>query len=79
MSTNTLEQATEGLYTALNSDELSEIDTALIALRSELDKVNEKSIEIEPTRLPNNTRQGRRMLQSYSAKRGIKVTFPKVK
>ena len=74
----TIETALEGLYEALNKDDNNaSVEGALFSLRDAMKDAGEKSVEIENDKLPNNTREGRRMLKSYAKKRGVAVTFPK--
>lgn len=74
-----LETALKGLYDALNADDNNAgVDSAIKNLKSAMIEAEVKSIEVEPKELPNNTREGRRMLKSYAKKRGVEVTYPKI-
>lgn len=74
-----VENALNGLYEALNADDNNAgVNDAIAAMKAALSEADEKSVEVEPTKLPNNTREGRRMLKSYAKKRGLVVTFPKI-
>lgn len=66
------DQALENIYVSLTNDN-EDIDVHIAALKEALG--NEKSVVIDPARLPQNNRQGRKMMQSYFKKRGLIVTF----
>jgi hypothetical protein len=72
MTTVTLQQALENIYTSLNSDN-DDIDLHIRQLKVSLGDQN--VINIDPTRLVHNNRQGRKMMQSYFKKRGVIVEF----
>ena len=67
MTDYTIEQALETIYTSLQNNN-KDIDTAMAPS-------GKKEIEVDPARLVQNNRQGRKMMQSYFKKRGIIVTF----
>jgi hypothetical protein len=75
MTALTKEQALENIYTAMHNGN-QDIDTHITALKTVLTAKGEKDIEVNPERLPQNNRQGRKMMQSYFKKRGINVNFP---
>lgn len=72
MTALTKEQALENVYASLTNDN-EDIDLHIAALKSALG--GEKAVTIDPARLPQNNRQGRKMMQSYFKKRGVIVTF----
>ena len=72
MTTVTLHQAIENIYTSLNNDN-DDIDLHIRQLKVSLGDQN--VISIDPTRLIHNNRQGRKMMQSYFKKRGVIVEF----
>jgi hypothetical protein len=74
MSILSLEDATEAIYTSVNNDN-EDIDIHVKNLKAALQSAATNQIEIDPTRLTYNNRSGRKMMQSYFKKRGIKVTF----
>jgi len=79
MTNATLDQALEDIYASLknNNEALDErIQTLKIALHAR----KEKSVEVDPTKLAQPNRQGRKMMQSYFKKRGVVINFsePKV-
>lgn len=70
----TIEQALEAVYASLDNDN-ENIDECIDALKSALKTNNAASITVDPTRLPQNNRQGRKMMQSYFKRRGVTVVF----
>lgn len=74
-----LETALKNLYEALHADDNNaSVDGAIKELKNAMVEADVKDIEVSPTELPNNTREGRRMLKSYAKKRGVSVTYPKI-
>jgi len=71
-----LEEAKEAVYASLDADNEG-IDLAIADLKAAMlaEKVNEA--EFAPERLTQNNRAGRKMMQSYFKKRGVKVVFGK--
>jgi hypothetical protein len=74
MSALTIEQALDSVYASLHNGN-QDIDQHIIALKVALYAKGEKSVEIDPTKIPEPNRQGRKTLQSYFKKRGVLVTF----
>ncbi len=74
MTTMTREQALENIYTSMNNGN-EDIDAHISALKAVLAANAEKDIIVDAARLPQNNRQGRKMMQSYFKKRGINVNF----
>ena len=69
----TIENAIENVYTSLVNDN-DGIDEALDALKAALKA--EKAKEATFTKpLPINNREGRKRLQSYAKRRGVKIKF----
>lgn len=69
-----LMQALDDIYASLHNDN-EDIDQRIIALKIALHQQGKKSVEVDPARLPQPNRQGRKMMQSYFKKRGVTVTF----
>lgn len=69
-----LEQALENIYTSLNNDN-EDIEAHITALKSTLAASAQKEVVVDSSRLPQNNRQGRKMMQSYFKKRGVQVSF----
>lgn len=66
--------ALEQVHHALNDQNIG-LDSAMAALKAALHAQNEHTVVMDPTRLPQNNRQGRKMLQTYFKKRGVQVAF----
>lgn len=66
--------ALEEVYTALHANNQG-LDGKIAALKSALATAGMKEATVEKERLPQNNRQGRKMLQTYFKKRGVVVVF----
>ncbi len=69
-----LEDATEAIYTSLERDN-EDIDLHIDNLKAALVNAGKKEAVFTPERLSQNNRAGRKMMQSYFKKRGVKVSF----
>ena len=76
MGALTLEDAKEAVYASLDADN-EDIDLHIANLKAAMDAAGTREAEFEPARLTQNNRAGRKMMQSYFKKRGVKVTFAK--
>ena len=74
MTKLTVKEALENIYTSLDNDN-DDIDNQISNLKSALKDAGEKSIEVDPERLAQNNRQGRKVMQAYFKKRGVVVKF----
>ncbi len=74
MSALTVSQAIENVYSSL-ADDNRDIDTHIAALKDALKAEGQKEAVVTPSRLAQNNRQGRKMMQAYFKKRGVTVTF----
>ena len=74
MSTLSLADATEAIYTALANDN-DDIDFHIGNLKTAMQAEGAKEAVFAPERLAQNNRAGRKMMQSYFKKRGVKVVF----
>lgn len=74
MSTLTLSDATEAIYAALANDN-DDIDFHIGNLKAAMQAEGAKEAVFQPERLAQNNRAGRKMMQSYFKKRGVKVVF----
>jgi hypothetical protein len=74
MTMTDIKQALEVVHTCLN-DNNAGLDKAIEVLKAALAAQGEKSVEMDKERLPQNNRQGRKMLQTYFKKRGVEVTY----
>ena len=70
----TVEQALEAVYASLANDN-EDIDLHILNLKTALNAAGQKSVGVNPERLVQNNRAGRKMMQSYFKKRGVSVTF----
>ena len=70
----TVEQILENIYTSLQNDNEG-IDAHIHEMKVALSANNQPSVEIESSRLVQNNRQGRKLMQSYFKKRGVSIIF----
>jgi len=70
----TTAEALEKIYESLANDNV-ELDAAIRDLKAALAAEGLKEAVVEPTRLAQNNRQGRKLMQSYFKKKGVTVTF----
>jgi hypothetical protein len=70
----TVAEALENIYASL-ADDNAEIDTRIKALKEALAAEGLKEAVVQPSRLAQNNRAGRKTMQSYFRKRGVTVTF----
>jgi hypothetical protein len=78
MAKSKFETAMEAVYVSLEADNAG-LEDQIRALRDVMREAGEKVAMFDTTRLPNNTRQGRKMMQTYFKKRGVVVEFDKTK
>ena len=71
-----LEEAKEAVYASLEADN-QDIDLHIANLKATMTAEGLKEATFAPERLSQNNRAGRKMMQSYFKKRGVKVTFAK--
>lgn len=70
----TIEQAKEAIYTSFDNDN-KDIDMHIATLKRVLADSGLKEAVFQPSRLPLNNREGRKLMQSYFKKRGVMVSF----
>lgn len=70
----TIEKALEDVYASLENDN-ENIDECIDVLKSALIAQGAATVTVDPNRLPQNNRQGRKLLQSYFKRRGVIVAF----
>ena len=70
----TVADAMERIYESLANDN-AEIDACIKDLKAALAAEGLKEAVVEPTRLAQNNRQGRKLMQSYFRKKGVTVVF----
>lgn len=69
-----LQEATEAIYASIENDN-EDLDQHIETLKSVMQDNGLKEAVFEPQRLVQNNRAGRKMMQSYFKKRGVKVSF----
>lgn len=74
MADLTLAQAIDNVYASLRANN-EDIDTHIAALKAAMAAEGAKEAVFDPSKLAQNNRQGRKMMQSYFKKRGVTVTF----
>ncbi|CTQ55220.1 hypothetical protein LP7551_03761 [Roseibium album] len=74
MSELTVADATNHIYQSLQADN-EEIDQHIAALKAVLKREGLKEVVLDPVKLVQNNRTGRKLLQAYFRQRGVKVSF----
>lgn len=74
MSEPTLAQAIENIYASLRADN-ADIDAHIATLKAALAREGIKQAVFDPTKLVQNNRQGRKLMQAYFRQRGVSVSF----
>lgn len=74
MSTSKLEETIEAIYASLHNDN-EDLDQHIAALKQALIAEGKTEAVFKPERLSQNNRSGRKLMQSYFKKRGVKVAF----
>jgi hypothetical protein len=74
LSELTAADATNRIYQSLEADN-EDIDLHIAALKAALKREGLKEVALDPAKLVQNNRSGRKLLQAYFRQRGVKVTF----
>ena len=74
MNTPSLDAARDAVYASMK-DGNRDLDLCIATLRAAMQAEHAATITLEPAKLAQNNRQGRKLLQSYFKKRGVEVTF----
>ncbi|MGX5801527.1 hypothetical protein ACWGS9_09815 [Bradyrhizobium sp. Arg314] len=74
MSELTVAEATENIYASLRADN-ADIDAHIVTLKAVLAREGKKQAVFDPTRLVQNNRSGRKLMQAYFRQRGVSVSF----
>ncbi|WP_422377779.1 hypothetical protein [Roseibium sp.] len=74
MSELTVADATSRIYQSLQADN-EDIDLHIAALKTALQAEGLKEAVLDASKLVQNNRSGRKLLQAYFRQRGVKVTF----
>ena len=72
--TKEVTQALEAVYTSLHNNNEG-LDVRIVDLKTAMHGAGLKVATIEAARLPQNNRQGRKMMQTYFKKRGVALEF----
>ena len=70
----TVKEALEKVHAALDNNNEG-LDGLIAELKSAMVAAGEKTVTMVKERLPQNNRQGRKMLQTYFKKRGVVVEY----
>ncbi len=70
----TVAEALEQIYVSLQNDN-AEIDARIRDAKAAMVAEGVKVLTVAPSRLAQNNRQGRKIMQSYFKKRGVIVEF----
>jgi hypothetical protein len=70
----TVAEATENIYASLRADN-ADIDAHIAALKAALTREGIKQAAFDPTKLAQNNRSGRKLMQAYFRQRGVSVRF----
>ena len=70
----TVKEALEAVHASLNNNNEA-LDAQIAELKAALHAAGEKTVTMVKERLPQNNRQGRKMLQTYFKKRGVVVEY----
>lgn len=74
MTALSVEAALENVYTSLHEGN-RDIDQHITALKGALVTEGKKEAVVNPERLSQNNRQGRKLMQAYFRQRGVAITF----
>ena len=74
MSELTVAEATENIYASLRADN-ADIDAHIARLKAALTREGIDQAVFDPTRLAQNNRSGRKLMQAYFRQRGVSVQF----
>ena len=74
VSEPTVAEATESIYASLQANN-ADIDAHIATLKAALAREGLKQAVFNPTRLVQNNRSGRKLMQAYFRQRGVSVSF----
>ncbi|ESW79185.1 MULTISPECIES: hypothetical protein [unclassified Mesorhizobium] len=74
MSEPTVAEATDSIYASLRVNN-ADIDAHIAALKAALAREGIEQAVFDPTRLAQNNRSGRKLMQAYFRQRGVSVRF----
>ncbi len=73
---HSVEQATEAIYQSLQNDN-EDLDARIKDLKEAMKAEKKTEAVFDADRLVQNNREGRKRMQSYFKKKGVKVSFAK--
>jgi len=74
MSTPSVSAAIDAIYASLQADN-ADLDAHIATLKAALAAAGQKEAVFDPSRLAQNNRQGRKLMQAYFRQRGVTVSF----
>ncbi|KAA9367269.1 MULTISPECIES: hypothetical protein [Ochrobactrum] len=74
MTDSAIEQATQRVYESLAADNV-DIDLHIAGLKAALALAGMKEVVLDPDKLVQNNRSGRKLLQAYFRQRGVTVSY----
>jgi len=74
MADTTVNEAIETIYASIRADN-ADLDTHIAALKAAMAREGTKEAVFDPTKLVQNNRQGRKLMQAYFRQRGVTVAF----
>lgn len=74
MADLSLTEAIDNIYASIKANN-TDLDTHILALKAALTRDGQKEAVFDPSKLAQNNRQGRKLMQSYFRKKGVTVTF----
>ena len=74
MSEPTVAEATDSIYASLQANN-ADIDAHIATLKAALAREGMKEAVFDPTKLAQNNRSGRKLMQAYFRQRGVSVRF----
>ncbi len=74
MSDLSLTDAIENIYASLRANN-ADLDAHIVELKAAMAREGAKEAVFDPSKLAQNNRSGRKLMQSYFRKRGVAVIF----
>jgi hypothetical protein len=74
VSEPTVAEATDSIYASLRADN-ADIDARIATLKAALAREGRKEAVFDPSKLAQNNRSGRKLMQAYFRQRGVSVRF----
>ena len=74
MSDITLNEAIDNIYTSIKANN-EDLDAHIAALKAAMAREGAKEAIFDPSKLAQNNRQGRKLMQAFFRQKGIKIEF----